>query len=70
MRQWHGKSPPMDRYQDPYDRLATLMWLLTPDDVARLVAVADRTATGEPQQSRLGLVIAGAANAGASRHRS
>jgi hypothetical protein len=32
----------VDRYQDPYDRLATLMWLLEPCDVARLVAVADR----------------------------
>ena len=31
----------MDRYCDPYDRLATLLWLLKPADVARLVAVAD-----------------------------
>ena len=34
----------MDRYGDPYDRLATLLWLLKPADVARLVAVADRLA--------------------------
>ena len=34
----------MDRYGDPYDRLATLMWLLRPVDVARLVEVADRLA--------------------------
>jgi hypothetical protein len=31
----------MNRYTDPYERLATLMWLLKPADVARLVAVAD-----------------------------
>ena len=31
----------MDRYCGPYDRLATLLWLLKPADVARLVAVAD-----------------------------
>jgi len=31
----------MNRYDDPYDRLATLMWLLRPVDVARLVTIAD-----------------------------
>lgn len=31
----------MERYEDPYDRLATLLWLLKPEDVAKLVAVAD-----------------------------
>ena len=31
----------MDRFGDPYNRLATLLWLLKPADVARLVAVAD-----------------------------
>ena len=31
----------MNRYGDPYDRLATLLWLLKPADVARLVAIAD-----------------------------
>ena len=37
-------SPSMDRYGDPYDRLATLMWLLRPADVAELAALADRLA--------------------------
>ena len=31
----------MERDDDPYDRLATLLWLLKPADVARLVVVAD-----------------------------
>ena len=31
----------MDHDDDPYDRLATLLWLLKPADVARLVVVAD-----------------------------
>ena len=31
----------MNRPDDPYDRLATLLWMLQPADVARLVAVAD-----------------------------
>jgi hypothetical protein len=31
----------MNRYEDPYDRLATLLWLLKPVDVAQLVTVAD-----------------------------
>jgi hypothetical protein len=29
------------RNDDPYDRLATLLWLLKPSDVAELAAVAD-----------------------------
>lgn len=36
----------MDRYGDPYDRLATLLWLLQPADVARLVTIADLLAEG------------------------
>ena len=31
----------MDRDDDVYARLATLLWLMKPADVARLVAVAD-----------------------------
>lgn len=34
----------MNRPNDPYERLATLMWLLRPVDVERLVEVADRLA--------------------------
>lgn len=31
----------MDTSVDPYARLATLLWILKPADVARLVEVAD-----------------------------
>ena len=31
----------MDRCDDPYDRLATPLWLLKPSGVARLVSIAD-----------------------------
>ncbi len=34
----------MSAYTDPYARLATLLWLLKPDDVARLVGLAEKVA--------------------------
>lgn len=34
-------TPWMDASVDPYARLATLLWILKPADVARLVEVAD-----------------------------
>ncbi len=34
----------MDVTSDPYARLASLLWLLKPDDVARLVGLAEKLA--------------------------
>lgn len=34
----------METQCDPYDRLATLLWLLKPDDVYRLVGLAEKLA--------------------------
>lgn len=39
-----GDSRRMNAYQDPYARLATVLWLLKPADVARLVRLADALA--------------------------
>ena len=38
----------MDRYGDPYDRLATLLRLLKPAVIARLVQLADMLAEHRP----------------------